>query len=196
MTAFTGINPQIIHCSPVEYLRSDREAEGKNEYYNGMMVQMPGASMGHNRIVANLLRDLGSALKGKAFDVFPSDFRVASPDFDTFVYPDLSIVSGSPALQDDRFDTLLNPAVIFEVMSAYSRDRDMGNKFFRYQRIHSLREYILIDSRECFIQKCRREEDNLWRFERIGDINGSLFINTTESRLAVADIYYRVSFSK
>src|SRR5690606_29496950 len=113
------------------------------------------------RIVAYLLRDIGADLKGKPFDVFPSDFRVASPDFDTFVYPDLSIVAGDPVLMDNRFDTLLNPAVIIEVMSAYSRDRDMGNKFFRYQRIPSLLEYILIDSRHCFIQKCTREENNL-----------------------------------
>src|SRR5690606_30489741 len=120
---FTGINQQIIRCSPVEYLLADREAEGKNEYYDGSMVQMPGASMGHNRIVANLLRDIGAGLKGKPFDVFPSDFRVASPDFETFVYPDLSVVAGRPVLKDNRFDTLLNPAVIIEVMSTYSRDR-------------------------------------------------------------------------
>ena len=185
----------VIYRTPDEYLSAESESDEKNEYYDGWVVKMPGASVNHNRIVANLLRDLGTALKGKPFDVFPSDFRVASPEFDAFVYPDLTIVSGEAKLKDGCFDTLLNPSVIMEVMSAYSHDRDMGNKFFRYQRISSLKEYILIDSRTCFVQICRREGGNLWEFERIETMEGLLRIKTCSSLLPLKDIYYRVPLS-
>jgi Uma2 family endonuclease len=183
------------YATPQEYLSDERIALEKHEYYDGNILQMPGASLGHNFIVVNLVSELGSLLKDTEFRVLPSDIRVASPNLDTFVYPDASIVSGKPILQDDQFDTLLNPSVIIEVMSTYSRDRDMGYKFFRYQRIPSVKEYIVIDSRNCFIQKASRQENDLWKFERIeNDMNASLFIETIQHNLLLKDIYHRVEF--
>jgi Uma2 family endonuclease len=187
--------PVKEYPTPQEYLSAERIASGKNEYYEGQILEMPGASEGHNFIVSNLIREIGPFLKGKPFDIFPSDFRVGTPNMDTYVYPDVTIVSGKCILQDDQFDTLLNPSVVIEVMSTYSKERDLGYKFFRYQRIPSVKEYIVIDSRSYFVQIARRQEDDSWKFEQIEDNkSASLFIETIQYSVPLKDIYYHVFF--
>lgn len=181
--------------TPQEYLTVERTALGKNEYYEGHILEMPGASVGHNLIVSNLILEIGPYLKGKPFKIFPSDIKVASPSLDTYVYPDVSIVAGKAVLQDNHFDTLLNPSVVVEVMSTFSRDRDLGYKFFCYQLIPSVNEYIVIDSRSCFIQTARRQENDLWKFNRIeNDMNALLSITTIDYQLKVKDIYRDIDF--
>ena len=57
--------------SPEEYLAFDREAEVKNEYFNGRMYAMSGGSFAHSVIGPNMMGELRSVLKG-------ADCRVSS----------------------------------------------------------------------------------------------------------------------
>lgn len=195
MTERSEVREPVIYPTAQEYLSIERVALEKHEYYDGHILEMPGASQAHELIVANLIGEIKPFLKGKDFTIFPSNLRVSSPNMDTYVYPDVTIVSGKPILQDNQFDTLLNPSVVIEVMSTHSRERDIGYKFFRYQRIPSVKEYIVIDSRSCFIQIARRQDGDLWKFDRIeGDMNASFFIETIEYSLSLKEVYDMVYF--
>ncbi len=46
----------------------------------------------------------------------------------TYTYPELSLVCGKPILADERQDVLLNPTVIFEVLSPSTAVYDRGIK--------------------------------------------------------------------
>ena len=61
-------------------------------------------------------------------------------------------------LAQDIFDTLLNPTLIVEVLSASTETYDRDEKFTHYRQIDTLQEYILIsqDSVEV-VQYCRQE---------------------------------------
>jgi Uma2 family endonuclease len=72
-------NP-VSHISVEEYLRQEETAETKHEYVGGDVIALAGATEEHNRIVANLIREVGSFLKGKLCDIFPSDLRVTNWD--------------------------------------------------------------------------------------------------------------------
>jgi hypothetical protein len=50
--------------------------------------------------------------------------------------PDAVIVCGKPEMEDDKFDTLKNPATIFEILSLSTEDHDRGKKFFFTSRFH------------------------------------------------------------
>src|ERR1043165_3644383 len=91
-----------------EYLRMEEAAETKHEFVDGDVVAMAGATEEHNRIVGSLLREIGSFLKGKGCDIFPSDFRVTTPVGKNYFYPDASIVCGETQMQPGVFDTLQN----------------------------------------------------------------------------------------
>lgn len=177
-----------------EYLEAERNAAGKNELMNGKIITMTGASLKHNRIVSNLIGNINPFLKGKSCEVFPSDMRVNIPTTNSFTYPDLTIVCGKPELLDDEFDNLLNPIVIIEVLSPSTESYDRGNKFFTYQQIPSLKEYILVDSASCTIQTIVKKDDGLWQFETITNPAATLTIHSIGQTILVSDVYDGVDF--
>jgi Uma2 family endonuclease len=103
-----------------EYLALDRAAEFRSEFIDGEIIAMSGGSMRHSGVKINLVGEVRDALRGTPCQAFDSDLRVrVSPCM--YAYPDLTVVCGKPMLADDREDILLNPRVIFEVLSAVNR---------------------------------------------------------------------------
>ncbi len=182
------------YLSAEEYLEAERKAVEKHELINGKIITMQGASLDHNRIVRNLVAAIHARLKGSGCEVFPSDLRVNIPSTNSFMYPDLTIVSGKPELSDEHFDNLLNPSVIIEVLSPSTENHDKGAKFFNYQQISSLKEYILINSTSILITSITKKNDGLWKFENIAGIEASLHISSIEQQLPLSDIYDGITF--
>src|ERR1700709_16529 len=114
------------YISPEEYLEIDANSERRMEYSDGEVFVMQGASTNHNRIVVKLTRKASDQLesKGKGCEVFANDMRVASPNFHSYNYPDVTIVCGEMELRENVFDTLTNPIVIIEVVSKSSVSDD------------------------------------------------------------------------
>ena len=181
--------PKYNYISPEQYLEMERAAEEKHEYYDGYMVAMSGARLKHNQIAVNLYAKIGSYLEGKECQVLPADMRVATPNRDAYIYPDATIVCGEPELEDEQFDTLLNPSVTFEIWSPSTQKNDVGYKLLYYQHIPSLKEYIMIDSAKRFIQIVRKQQDGAWRFEDITDAGAILFIQTISLPISFDEIY-------
>lgn len=186
--------PATIATSPQEYLALERASKEKHEYFQGRVIALAGASLGHNRLVSNILREIGSHLKDKGCEILPSDIRISIPSRESYMYPDAVIVCGKPEMEDDRFDTLKNPVVIFEILSPSTEDHDRGKKFFFYRQIPSFKEYILVDSTSPFIEVSRRGEDGAWKFETVEDIQAQLFISSVGISIPLAEIYRNVNF--
>jgi Uma2 family endonuclease len=126
------------------YLALDRGSGDKHELWDGSAYAMTGASLAHNRVVRNLIVSLSGRLSGKDCEVLPSDLRVRIPGQARYLYPDLSVVCGPPELEDEHADTLLNPRVVIEVLSASTEAFDRGQKFEAYRAIETLSEYVLV----------------------------------------------------
>ncbi len=176
------------------FLLEESSEEEKYEYFEGEVTAMAGASQPHNQIVSNLIREVGSFLKKKGCNIYPSDFRVTTPAKSNYFYPDATIVCGNTEKQEGVFDTLMNPVVIFEVVSKYSENRDRGYKFFAYQQIPSLQEYVLIDSRKQVAEVIRRQADGLWKFDKYHPSDNVFALNSIKYQMSFEDIYYEVSF--
>jgi Uma2 family endonuclease len=177
------------YITPAEYLAAERASEEKHEYYDGQVLAMSGAGLKHNIIASNLVGKISPFLDGKDCRILFSEMRVSTLNQDAYMYPDALIVCGERQLEDEKFDTLLNPSVIFEILSPSTRSIDKGRKLFFYQQIPSLQEYILIDSLKKFIQLARKQADGAWVFENISDHTSSLFIRTIDFYLPIAEIY-------
>ena len=155
---------------------------------------MGGASLKHNIIASNIASKVGHFLEGKDCRMLQSDMRVSSPSSDSYMYPDALIVCGKPELEDKKFDTLKNPSVIFEIISPSTAHYDKARKFFFYQRIPSLGEYIMIDSMKRLIQLGRRQPDGSWRVEEVSEPNGVLNITAIDFNLSLSEIYAGAEF--
>ena len=69
------------YLTPEEYLTWERKQPFKNEYHNGQIIAMSGASRAHNRITVDLTIQLGNQLMNSECEVFASEMRVrTSPD--------------------------------------------------------------------------------------------------------------------
>ncbi|MBX3253620.1 MAG: Uma2 family endonuclease [Chitinophagaceae bacterium] len=181
--------PKYNYISPSEYLEAERSSEHKNEYYDGHIYAMSGASLKHNMIEANLVGNLFSFLEGRHCRVLPSNMRVSTPSSDAYMYPDVTIVCGEPQLEDNQFDTLLNPSVIIEILSPSTSGVDKGRKFFFYREIPSLQEYIMINSIKRYIIVARRQHDHSWIFENLASDSMELHIHTIGFSLTLQKIY-------
>ena len=109
--------PQSKLITPQEYLAIERQAETKSEYYNGEMFAMAGTSRKHSVIGWNIGGELYRQFKGRNCEAYLTEMRVKIDATGLYTYPDITVVCGEPQLEDDYLDTLLNPTVLFEVLS-------------------------------------------------------------------------------
>ena len=179
--------------TPQEYLALERMSETRNEYYNGEIFAMSGASREHNLISVNLLRDIGNQLEDRPCEAYPSDMRVSIEATGLYTYPDVSVVCGEPRFQDRRVDILLNPTVIVEVLSPTTEAYDRGDKFRHYRRIGSLREYVLISQNRMMVERYTRQ-GNDWVYSDMTDPDQILKLESIGCQIPLNRIYARITF--
>lgn len=109
-----------------QYLQLERTSEMRHEFLDGLMYVMAGESRDHSRICFNLATEIGAQLKGKHCEGFSPNMKVRAGLGGLYAYPDLMVVRGEARFQDKQGDVLLNPTVIFEVLSPSTEKYDQG----------------------------------------------------------------------
>lgn len=177
--------------SPAEFIAWERKQPTKHEFIDGVIVAMAGASLPHNKFVANVVRALGNALLDRPCSALPSDMRVRIPANGRYRYPDASVVCEPESYEDDELDTLLNPGVIVEVLSPSTEAEDRGPKFRDYRSIPSLRDYLLVIQDEVWVEHYVRNESGVWTFRDLlaGD---RIALVSCGVELRVDDFYLKV----
>ncbi len=179
---------------PEEFLAFERGADEKNEYYDGVVVAMSGASRQHVTVTMNLTLCLGPQALRQGCRPYGSDLRVAPPNFRSYLYPNLSLVCGEPTFQDDQFDVLTNPVVVVEVLSPSTEGRDRGEKFRRYAEIPSLEAYLIVASLSPRIEVYRRQGEHQWLLTPYEGLGAVASLERPELELPLADVYEGVVF--
>ena len=172
-----------------QYLAIERAAEFKSEFFNGEMFAMSGVSMRHSGLERNILVELSIALRGRECQAFPSNLRVRVSSR-MYTYPDILVVCGKPLLADEHQDNLLNPVVLFEILSPSTYDR--GLKFQHYRTLESLREYVLVDQNQVRIECYTRQPEGTWTLRDYQRLEQELAIDSIGISIPLSRIYDRV----
>ena len=154
--------------SPQDFLAWEREQATRHEYFRGEVFAMAGGSLRHNALCANVTAALHAGLRGGGCTVFSSDQRVGMMRGERYVYPDVSVVCGAIALEEGSSDSLANPSILVEVLSASTEQYDRGLKWEGYQRIPSLGDYLLVSQSEARIEHFRRGVGGVWAYRAVG----------------------------
>lgn len=178
-----------------EYLAQERRSSNKHEFAGGQIRAMAGASRNHSLIEGNLIRELGNRLRGKPCEVYTSNMRVRVWMSGFYTYPDVSVVCGRPEFDDTEMDTLLNPTVLFEILSPSTEAYDRGEKFARYRRLSSLREYVLVAQDRVAVE-CYRREGDFWVLETCESLDDTLRLQSLDCELPLREVYDRVEFKE
>jgi Uma2 family endonuclease len=181
-------NP-VTKLSEEQYLAIERAAEFRSEFVNGEMFAMSGGTMRHSALQANILVELSPLIRGRGCRAFAADMRVRVSATGMYTYPDVSVLCGRPQLADEHADTLLNPIVIFEVLSPSSEKYDRGLKFQSYRTIESFQDYILVDQDRVRIEHYTRQGSNTWNLRDCQGLYEDLVVVSLGVTLSLRRIY-------
>src|SRR6266851_8969722 len=123
-----------------EFLEMEEASLTKHEYVAGEVYALSGATQRHNRIAGNILAQLWAAARDGGCRVFGSDMRLRVGN-DAVYYPDVQ-VDCDPADNEPLFT--MKPCVVVEVLSPSTSSIDLREKLMVYQRIKSLRAYMIV----------------------------------------------------
>ena len=177
-------NPYV---APGDYLAAEREADTKHEYFDGSVVAMSGASIPHNLLVANLIAALVVRLRGGKCEAFPSDLRVRVGN--RFFYPDVSVICGEIAYDNEKQDVVSNPTVIIEVLSDSTMAYDRGPKFLAYQQIPTLQDYLLVHQDQPLIEHYRRSPPSSWLYTKLTGLVAEVELQAIRATLPLKELY-------
>jgi Uma2 family endonuclease len=179
-----------------DYLDYERFSTERHEFLDGNVYAMAGENPKHSTICYNLYGITHNQLRGKNCRGFSPNMKIATNERGLYSYPDLAIVCGEPIYHDQKSDVLLNPTVIFEVLSPSTENYDRGEKFLRYTNfIETLNDYILISQDEPFIEHYQKQENGGWEKFEIRDLDAILEIVSIDCRISFSELYELVDFS-
>jgi Uma2 family endonuclease len=183
---------QKPYLTATEYLAIERQAETRSEYLDGEMFAIAGTSLDHSLIVGNLVGSLWPQLRGKQCRICPNDLRVHIPATGLYTYPDVVVVCGKPELEDEQFDTLLNPTLIIEVLSPNTEAYDRGKKFEHYRSVDSFSEYLLVSQDEPHVEQYLRQDGGHWLFTSVAGLDRRIALPSIQCELSLAEVYDKV----
>ena len=170
-----------------EYLALERESGLRYEFVDGMAYAMAGGTPTHARLSAAasaLLFILLRPGRGRC-RVYGADGRVHVVARGNSYYPDVSVVCGPVEAAPNDPNAITNPMLIVEVLSEGTELFDRSKKFDDYQRIPSLRHYMLVTQEARKVEHFRRNDDETWTYSvardggavELHDLGGALVVN-------------------
>lgn len=177
-----------------DYLVLEESAQEKHEYYNGKIITMPGGTLNHNLIAANVLLSIKLALRqlNKKCLVLGSDMKIRISEENLFVYPDAVVICNQPIFYKDRKDVIINPLVIIEVLSKSTEAYDRGTKFDYYRTLPSFQEYVLLSQNKPRASVYHRESVDTWRIINVKE--GAIHLQSIGCDILLEDIYEDIVF--
>ena len=135
---------QRDHHSPESYLDTEELSPEKNEFVNGYLRAMSGATVRHNQVAGNSHGLLWSNLNRSKCKAFTSDMkiRIRRGSMTWFYYPDASVVCESNRPSEVYQD---KPVLVIEILSRSTRSVDLDEKLSNYLGIDTLQMYLILE---------------------------------------------------
>ena len=188
--------PKNKTYTPEEYLVLEEKAEYRSEYENGEIVAMAGGSLNHQQITANCTVFLDSKIRKKGCRVLPSEMKIWVESIRKFYYPDVTIICEKPDFYKKRDDTIENPKLLIEVISKSTEAKDRGEKFFAYQTLETLQEYVLVSQDKHLVETFTKQPDGSWRYLATIGLNSKVYFESVNAEILLKDIYDLVDFEE
>jgi Uma2 family endonuclease len=174
-----------------EYLRlEDERVDERYEYIDGVLRVMAGDTKTHNLLVQNLVIKLALLARAKAYKFYTENVRVKLPvgSEKRYYYPDV-VLTCKPDDGDNR--TVENPCLVVEVLSKSTGPIDKGEKLDTYQRIASIKQYVIVDQAQRKVEVYTRQGDK-WIYQTLE--SGQFDISCLETFMTLDEVYAGLKF--
>ena len=184
-----------------QYLEREREANERSEFIDGKIYSMAAAGGVHADVSMNLTGIVGTQLRGTNCRARTKLSKVRAGGLKEHLgrgmisYPDLVVICGEVEYHDSQKDVILNPRVVFEVMSDSTEQFDRGTKFMRYRNFNpTLTNYILIAQNEPHVEHNLRLESGEWLLREYDGLDKTFSIDSIRCSISLSELYDRVEF--
>jgi Uma2 family endonuclease len=181
--------PQTQHyTTEAEYLAFENDGEIRHEYVDGQTYAMAGAGDRHNRATGNVFFHLRRQTRHTHCVTYQSDMKLRLDSGRYFYYPDVMLCCDPQDNVGGYFRE--QPCVIVEVSSPSTSSIDRREKLLNYQRIPSLRYYLLISPEHVQVDYYQRNANNQWELASLekGEIL-EIWCDDNKLLLTVENIY-------
>lgn len=178
-----------------EYLALEIDADYRSEYRDGAIVKMTGGTTDHNKIAGNFYAYLHFLLRKRAEDIYFGDVRLWIPEYRQYTYPDVIVVADEPIYHGQGTTTVTNPSLILEVLSKSTQDYDRGTQFTYYRSIPELREYILVDQYQYFVERFFKDAQGRWVLTEYRNDNDAVMLESLDLTIELRELYNGVAIA-
>lgn len=127
-----------------DYIAFEEGSESRHEFEAGEVFAMAGGTPEHAALASAVHLAVGSQL-GSDCRAYVENLRVRTAS-GKVTYPDILVVCGPLARDQEDESTITNPRLIVEVLSESTEGYDRGKKFAHYRSCTSFVEYVLVAS--------------------------------------------------
>lgn len=173
--------------TPEEYFALEERSAVRHEYFEGEVFAMAGASKSHNLIKGNLIAGLRLNVRQRGYRLFDENVRLEVREKIYYTYPDI-VVSCDPTDHRDPY-LVRHPVLIVEVLSPSTAEYDRTTKFENYQKMPSLRHYLLISQVAWTVEWFRRDEAGQWIYTLLTGPAATLEIPDMGLALPLRELY-------
>ncbi|ELP55046.1 MULTISPECIES: Uma2 family endonuclease [Microcystis] len=182
------------YYTPEEYLALEETSEDKNEYRQGEIIPMVGATTNHNQIAGNFYRRFPLTINNQDYYTYMETVRLWLSDYSIYTYPDVMVIKGQPLYQGNSQSNVINPLIIVEVLSNSTQAYDRGDKFKFYRSLPTFQEYILIEQSSYSVERYYKQKDDQWLIDFVMGENAVLQLVSVDWQISLQDLYQRVNF--
>ena len=182
------------YYTPEEYLALEETSEDKNEYRQGEIIPMVGATTNHNQIAGNFYRRFPLTINNQDYYTYMETVRLWLSDYSIYTYPDVMVIKGQPLYQGSSQSNVINPLIIVEVLSNSTQAYDRGDKFKFYRSLPTFQEYILIEQSSYSVERYSKQKDDQWLIDFVTGENAVLQLLSVDWQISFQDLYQRVNF--
>lgn len=188
------VNDRIF--SVEEYFSLLNKSIDKYEFYRGKIYQMSGGTPNHAIIIGNTVTVLNNAFEDKDCQVFSNEILIQVQTQSHYTFSDGSVVCGEPEYTQIKNNQVLsNPNLIVEVLSPSTHNYDQGAKFQLYKAIPTFQDYLLIDSRQVYVQHFHKIDALTWVEKVYFQTYDIIKLDAYGVELRLDKIYRRIKFS-
>lgn len=139
----------------------------RHEYLDGEIYAMAGGTPEHAALAAAIVVLFGRTLGGDCRP-YSADLRLRVLATGLATYADASVICGEAERDPTSPTHVTNPSIVVEVLSASTEAYDRGDKREHYQKIPSLKAYVLVAQDRKRVEVFSRREEG-WTCRVSGD---------------------------
>ncbi|MGI4740951.1 MAG: Uma2 family endonuclease [Janthinobacterium lividum] len=170
-----------------EFLTLEAASEQRHEYIEGRVYATEYDTKSHNLTKNNLIAALRPGVRQRGCQVFSTSVQLEAQAGSSYFYPDV-LASCDPADRRDPY-LLRQPVFISEILSSTTAEYDRTEKFACYQKIPSLRHYLLVSQSAWTVEWFRRDEAGQWIYTLLAGPDDTLEILDLGLVLPLRELY-------